>query len=969
MSQSLKNILISVFVGIIIFLILAIGYNLKIIPISINVSNTIQSIQKQVDQIGIEFLGQVQIERAKMKDLAENSFIIDSFANQIITDKVYSEVYEYTVRNKNCYGITFVNNDKTIFFVYPPYASKRKGMVIASEYFNFFLTKEYSILPFQTPKEAQTTDEIVLGYPIQKDGKILGIALFHYSGTSLLTEPIKKTSLSIKGLAFVKSYNMIVFNVGKNILEEKDRFTDILAAVNEDNKTIGPIKVGDSKYYFFSSQISKSGKQVVVIPYEKVGTPLVVQIVISFYLITIIILITYVLLAFFFSPKEEKVELQGNKYYQKPPEFEEIKNEEEEEEFLSAVSSEEKKKDFFFEEVKSEKPLDTALKSLVEEVSQKKSPLEVTLDEQYVFTPPEPLTSEELPEISLESKEENIQLPDIEEEEVIEEKEFEKSTNELPSLEELEESKESYTELGKEPEIQAKEEFELPEEVVSISEEMKTLEEMEIPEIQQENIEEKGIEEIEINEKSDTFVIPDIGEEKATENEFTEELPPLEDFSEIEQEEKKTEIEVGEVEETGFTELPEIESQTETFEIPESIDQTSVEEEKLPSLEDLVEIKEEEVTNEEQSLNIESSVEPLHKEESEFTELPELEQVEEKMNIGAEDLNITENPVEEDYSVEKNEEFEIPPIEDLDKELPSMEIPSPIDNIDKIPEEILDMEPIGSIAEELETEKSNENFTEEVNVELKNISEEESEFFGDISSEEIALSAEELENVTKDVDQILENNEEMELPEIKEEDINNSYDEIKPDIENMEELSLPEINEEDIEKTIEESKSEPEGIENLDLPEINEEDFKNADSSYTETITSNELPYDDLCSSFVSKYQVDEIAFYKAEGDVFTCSGSSNPGFSEIQFEIDEPIIEKLSTLRKDIFIPEGINKFEPLLQKKEELFSNMNAMYVHGIFDEGQLLGAIFIFSSKSNEKDKEEYYHIATKLAELLV
>ncbi|MFN3411873.1 MAG: hypothetical protein ACK4YF_06930, partial [Exilispira sp.] len=514
MNQSAKNILISFCVGIIIFLILAIGYNLKIIPISINISNTIQSLQKQVDQLGIEFLGQIQIERSKMKDLAENSFIVDSFANQIITDKVYSEVYEYTIRNKNCYGITFVNNEKTIFFVYPPYASKRKGMVLASEYFNYFLTKEYSILPFQTSKELQSSDEIVLGYPVQKDGKILGLALFHYSGTSLLSEPVKRSSLSIKGFAFIKAYNMIVFNINKDILDQKDRLSDILMTIEEENRTIGPIKIKNLKYYFFSNQIGKSGKQVVVIPADKVGTPVVVQVVIAFYLITIIILITYVLLAFFFTKKEEEIDLKGRKFYQKEPELEQIKNIEEEEEFLSAVSSEEKKKDFFFEEVKSEKPIDTAFKSLVEEVSQKKSSLEVSLDEEYIFNPPETITTEELPKIPIEKKEETFELPDISGEEVVEEKDFEKKETGLPTLEELEESKEEYKdfEFVQSDELEIKDEkinlseeeltinekikdkenetFELPEEIINISQEMKTLDQMEIPEIEQQQVEE-----------------------------------------------------------------------------------------------------------------------------------------------------------------------------------------------------------------------------------------------------------------------------------------------------------------------------------------------------------------------------------------------------------------------------------------------------------------------------------------------
>ncbi|MEJ5273569.1 MAG: hypothetical protein WH035_05520, partial [Spirochaetota bacterium] len=132
--------------------------------------------------------------------------------------------------------------------------------------------------------------------------------------------------------------------------------------------------------------------------------------------------------------------------------------------------------------------------------------------------------------------------------------------------------------------------------------------------------------------------------------------------------------------------------------------------------------------------------------------------------------------------------------------------------------------------------------------------------------------------------------------------------------------------------------------------------------------TTVELPYDDLCSSFVSKYNVDAIAFFKSEMDVFTCGGASDKRFAKIQFEADEPIIEKLSSLRKDIFIPEGIDKFQPLLQKDEELFSEFNAMYIHGIFDEGQLLGAIFIFTSTENQKDKEEYFHIASKLSELI-
>jgi len=962
MSQSAKNILISVAVGLILFLILAIGYNLKLIPISINVSNTINSIQKQVDQIGIEFLGQIQIERAKMKDLVENSFIVDTFDNQVITDKVYSEVYEYTIRNKNCYGITFVNNDKTIFFVYPPYASKRKGMVLATEYFNHFLTKEYLILPFQTTKEAQSTDEIVLGYPVQKNGKMLGLALFHYSGTSLLTEPIKKSTLSIKGLAFVKAYNMIIFNIPKEILDEKDRLSDILATIENDSKTIGPAKVGNNKYYFFINQIGNAGKQVVIVPNEKVGTPLIVQIVISFYLITIIILITYVLLAFFFTPKEEEIELKGQQYYKKPEEYQEIKNMEEEEEFLSAVSSEEKKKDFFFEEVKAEKPIDTALKSLVEEVSQKKSPLEVSLEEEYVFAPHEDLASEELPEVDttqkeekveipefpIEKGEENIELPNIEEEEeVIIEKDFEKKEGELPTLEELEESKEEYKGL----EIK-EESLELPEEVLTVSEEMKTLEE-ESPSEAREEAEEEALELPKIDEE--TF------EEESKQGSEEFEIPPLEEFSGLEEEKIETQP-TSEVinEEFEFTELPNIEEEPkqilqepENLELPEEV--TSIPEEmkpleemempeifeeekgiekleeipemevgQVPEVEGFEEEKPEQILQEPENLELPEEVTSIPEEmkpleEMEIPEIFEEEKGIEKLEEIPE-MEVGQVPEVESFEEEKPEQIlqepenleenlEIPTIEELDQELPSEEIPTTEEGIEGLPEGIIEEQPIGSIAEELQTE-------EEVG---EKISEEESEFFSDISSDDISLSAEELENVTKEVDNTI-------------------------DTENV-----------------------GESIEDLELPQIGEEEFNDFESKTSAPVETN-LPYDDLCKSFVSKYNVDAIAFFKSEMDIFTCGGASDSRFANIQFEVDEPIIEKLSSLRKDIFIPEGINKFQPLLQKDQDLFSGFNSMYIHGIFDEGQLLGAIFIFTNLANQKDKEEYYHIATKLAELI-
>lgn len=991
MSQSAKNILISVAVGLIIFLILAIGYNLKLIPISINVSNTVNSIQKQVDQLGIDFLGQIQIERAKMKDLAENSFIVDSFQSQVITDKVYSEVYEYTIRNKNCYGITFVNNEKTIFFVYPPYATKRKGMILATEYFNFFLTKEYSILPFQTSKEASTTDEIVLGYPIQKNGKILGLALFHYSGTSLLSEPIKKSTLNIKGLAFVKAYNMIVLNVTKQILEEKDRLSDIMATIEHENKTIGPVKVGNSKYYFFTNQIGKSGKQVVILPAEKVGTPLIVQVVISFYLITIIILITYVLLAFFFTPKEEEVEIKGTKYYKKPDEFEELKNKEEEEEFLSAISSEEKKKDFFFEEIKPEKPIDTALKSLVEEVSQKKSPLEVSLEEEYVFAPTEDLNIEqipeiekegeeepfkseelslekeeenielpeisteqtkeeiELPQITIEQTEENIELPEIEEEEVIVDKEFTEKESVLPTLEDLEESKKEYGESIDNIKLNE----ELPEEIVSVSEEMKSLEEIEDQEVFEENIEEKlelpeiGEEETIKEEIEEKIELPEIKEEEIIEKETEEEeykkeeeftIPPLEEFSSGEEEKYEIEEEKSsKKDEFDFTELPDLEEENkmleeevkveeemkplDQMEIPEFIEEKGLENiEEAAETEEIKEISEMNETEQimpevsefeipEEIKNIKEEMQPLDQ-----MEIPEIEEIEEKEETIGE---IPEIPKEKDINEEislENEDLELPTIEDLDKEIPPMAISESNqvnENLDKMPEDFLENEPIGSISEELETEEDLS----------KKINEEENEFFGDISSDEISLSAEELENVAKVSDNV------------PSEDIS----------------------------------GEQENIEDLELPKIDEIDF-NETEEVSSTATTVELPYDDLCSSFVSKYNVDAIAFFKSEMDVFTCGGTSDKRFAKIQFEADEPIIEKLSSLRKDIFIPEGINKFQPLLQKDEELFSEFNAMYIHGIFDEGQLLGAIFIFTSSENQKDKEEYFHIASKLSELI-
>ncbi len=995
MSQSAKNILISIFLGLILFLILAIGYNLKIIPISINVSNTIQSIQKQVDQIGIEFLGQLQIERAKMKDLTENSFIVDSFENQIITDKVYSEVYEYTIRNKNCYGITFVNNEKTIFFVYPPYASKRKGMVIASDYFNNFLTKEYSILPFQTSKEIQETDEVVLGYPVQKNGKVLGLALFHYSGTSLLAEPIKKSPLSIKKFVFVRQYNMIIYNVEKELLEQKTRFSDVLTSIEESNKTLGPVKIGETKYYFFSSQVGKSGKHVVVLPYNKVGTPLIVQVVISFYLLTIIILIIYVLLAFFFSPKEEQIDVQGNKYYKKPEQYEELKNEQEEEEFLSAVSSDEKKKDFFFEEVNTEKTLDKSFKSLVEDVTQKKSPLEVTLEEEYLFNPPEvPVTeSTELPEFSTEKTQEELSLSETGFEENIEQiqegKEFELKGSELPSLEELEASKEEYKQEESFEKPTENQEFELPEEVVSIKEEIKELESMELPEIGEEKLEEQieqpvqVEEEVEENQSNQIPQVAEKVEEKLEEVESIHEtmpeinpeeisLPDLEDQTILEESKENEDLNFNKLK-SSEEELPTLEELVaeENNEIP------SVEiSEEIPPLEDFSSLTEEKPK---------TTAETFAEEESSFTELPKIEELE-----ANEEFNI-EKPYEESISAEitgketveeleeieqaeqKTEEFEIPPIEELEEKLPDEQIEKNLQEMPSSLDEFSDIEPIGSLSEELEIEDKqqgeqiqeiqNEEKMEEKSEEISNemvedLKEEESEFFGDISSDEIALSTEELENVTKEV-------EKQELEETYQQ-TGLENETIAGKENDMENAAIEDIVPESLNTNEESQDLNVENLEDLNFPEISEDEFKDLN---TEVAIEKKLPFDDICSSFALKYNIDAIAFYKAEPDFFTCSGTSDSNFYEIQFDKDEPIIEKLATLRKDIYIPEGINRFEPLLQKNSELFSEMNSMYVHGIFDEGQLLGVIFIFSRQGNEKEKEEYYHISSKLAESLV
>ena len=976
MSQSMKNIILAVSIGIIIFLLLAIGYNLKIIPISINVSNNITTVQKQVDQLGIDFLGQIQIEKSKIKQLSENSFIVDSFANKVITDKVYSSIYEFTSTNKNCFEVTFVGNDRNIFFVYPPYASKRKGLSIASEYFNSFLTKDYLILPFVSANELKASDEMVLSYPVQKDGKTLGLMLLHYSGTSLISQMFSKVNLPVKNFVFVRQLNMVVYNVPAELSADNKLFSDLLFTVEQSNRAVGPVKIGKDKYYLFSTMVGDNGKHVLIFPANKIGTPLIVQIVVSFYLITIIILIAYVILSFFVNPKEETSHEKVSTYYKKP-EYEEIKDQEEEEEFLSSVSSEEKKKDFFFEEVKPEKEIDEAFKSLVDEVSTKKSPLEVSLDEEYVFTPPAGLENEKLKvseipveetkveESTIEEAEfemptlENEKLPSIDEEvtlggkeaeiesEVENAEKFSKSS--LPSLEELEEiskDNENYEKI--------EDEFQLPEEVLNIEDEMKQLKEFEGDLDVEQNLTESQPEEIQIS--------ADLKEKKEkTPEAFEEELPPLEDLSEFS------------------------------------------EEEKLPSLEELVE---------EDQKNVEVKEENVFDETAGFEQLPEIEEQE-----------FEKEPAEgiELESEEKKEEFEIPPLEDLENlgniEDTEMIIP---ETTGEAAEEKLEIGNIEEEAEIMPTEIVIEQKAEEEipieGIENKPVSEgtvdldefssenipsqekeSEGDFFNDKISDDISLSTEELEKVAASVSETdIENN--FETPEnissdIFEEEKTEGADKSSGSI--TEDLDIPEFSDEDIgnlegldkenftfsEPEEEQKKDIFDDLSNVnkeealpDLPEDLETDIGLLEPSSDDELYSatqkieSKTTFDDICSSFSSKHNLDNIAFYRAEGDLFVCNGSSDERFHNISFSRDEPLIEKLINLRKDIFIPEGLNKFQPLLSKNRELFENSSSMYMKGIFDEGELLGIIFIFSNIGNEKDKEEYYHIASKVAEMV-
>lgn len=976
MSQSMKNIILSVSIGIIIFLILAIGYNLKIIPISINVSNNITTVQKQVDQLGIDFLGQIQIEKSKIKQLSENSFIVDSFASKVITDKVYSSIYEFTSTNRSCFEVTFVGNDRNIFFVYPPYASKRKGLSIASEYFNSFLTKDYLILPFVSANDLKASDELVLSYPVLKDGKTLGLMLLHYSGTSLISQMFSKVDLPVKNFVFVRQLNMIVYNVPAELSTDNKLFSDLLVTAEQSNRAVGPVKIGKDKYYLFSTMVGDNGKHVLIFPASKIGTPLIVQIVVSFYLITIIILIAYVILSFFINPKEETSPEKVSNYY-KRPEYEEIKDQEEEEEFLSSVSSEEKKKDFFFEEVKPEKEIDEAFKSLVDEVSTKKSPLEVSLDEEYVFTPPAGMENEELkvsenPEEETKVEESTIEeaeleMPSLEDEKLpsldeeatlgVKESEIESelkqaeelSQSGLPSLEELE----GYTQDIENYE-KVEDEFQLPEEVLNIEDEMKQLKEFESDLNITQNFSEAQPLEVETSAglKQSSEETIETSEEK---------LPPLEDFSEFS------------------------------------------EEEKLPSLEELVE---------EDQKGSEVKEENVLDEAAGFEQLPEMEEQE-----------FEKEPSEgiETESEEKKEEFEVPPLEDLENlgniEDTDMIIP---ETTSEPSEEKLDIGNIEEEAEIMPTEIIIEQKTEEEipieGIENKPVSEgtvdldefssenipsqeEESEgdFFNDKISDDISLSTEELEKVAASVSgSDIEDN--FETPEnissnIFEEENPEGADKSSDSI--TEDLDIPEFSDEDIGNlegfdkgtpvfTESEEEQKKDAFDNLsneneeetlpDLPDDLETDIGLLEPSSDDELYSatqkleSKTTFDDICSSFSSKHNLDNIAFYRAEGDLFVCNGASDERFHNISFSRDEPLIEKLISLRKDIFIPEGLNSFQPLLNKNRELFENSSSMYMKGIFDEGELLGIIFIFSNIGNEKDKEEYYHIASKVAEMV-
>ncbi|MCX8059029.1 MAG: hypothetical protein N3A58_06405 [Spirochaetes bacterium] len=296
----------------------------------------------------------------------------------------------------------------------------------------------------------------------------------------------------------------------------------------------------------------------------------------------------------------------------------------------------------------------------------------------------------------------------------------------------------------------------------------------------------------------------------------------------------------------------------------------------------------------------------------------------------AEDEKILEEKTSEEIELPSLEEE--PKISEEEIELPSLEEQTLIE--EKIPESL-------EAEEELELPKLDEetlsSFDQQPTEEIELKEEKSSEFELPELSEEIVSTEEE------------KTSEEIELPSLEEE----------PKI-SEEEIELPSLEE----QTLTEEKI-PESLETEDK-DIALSD-KEISDIFQDAETKQISPFDQISKEYAINFKIDNIIILKNENNKFVTVGSSNENFS-LTFDNDEPLIEKLLELKKDIYIPQGIYKFKPLLDKDEDFFSNIDGIYLKPKFEGIKLNNIICFFLKKGKTYDKEILLNIANKISALI-
>ena len=314
-----------------------------------------------------------------------------------------------------------------------------------------------------------------------------------------------------------------------------------------------------------------------------------------------------------------------------------------------------------------------------------------------------------------------------------------------------------------------------------------------------------------------------------------------------------------------------------------------------------------------------------------------------------------------DKEIKFEEEIELPSLEDVSLEEKAPEITEFEESEEKVETEeefelpSLDEETLKDLSKEGEIESFEEKSTE-------------------ISEEEIELpSLEETKEETTLEEKLPEiSEEEIELPSLEEAKEETTFEEKLPEsleeeieLPSLEEASLEEPKfEEKIPKTTSLTNEEEEASIDETQIALSDDELSNI---FEDSETLQISPYDQISREYATNFKVDNIFIFKNENNIFNIIGSSKDNIN-ISFSYDEPIIQKLTELKKDIYIPQGIYKFQPLLEKNEEFISQIEGIYLKPKFEGPKLEYIIAFFLNRGKSYDKDMLLNISNKIAALI-